>query len=326
MTDHYESDEKLNDDCSVLVIGAAGLDLIGRLIDPPQEGNYPSVKSLPANIRVSFGGVSRNVAENLARLGQPVRLLTAVGSDPTGNELLHLTASFGVDVQPCMISEQNSTASYLAVLDPQGNRYFSLEDMAVLEEITPAYIQKNEACLASASVIFIDANLPAPTLEAVMQAAKKTGVLICADTTSVLLAPRLLPHLEQIYLLSANSSEASVLCQNDPVVTDRDSALIAARKLVNLGAELVIISLAEFGVVYATSETNGHVPAIQTRILDPTGAGDALTATVIFGILNEIPIDESVQLGVTAASLILRYRGTVFPGLSLERLYDELVV
>lgn len=127
-------------------------------------------------------------------------------------------------------------------------------------------------------------------------------------------------------MVSANSHEATVLCQEEPAVTDRVSALQAARKLVNLGVELAVISLAEFGVVYATSETSGHIPAIQTRILDPTGAGDALTATLIFGILNDIPIDESVRLGVTAASLILRYRGTVLPGISLERLYDALVV
>ncbi len=326
MTEHLITDGTSDSNPYVLVIGAAGIDMVGRLRDPLTQVTATIQKPSPANIRVSIGGVGRNVAENLARLGQPVRLLTAVGRDSMGEELLNQTAACGVDVTPCLKSDRFQTAAYLAVFDPEGQRQFSLEDMTILDEITPAFIRQNKEHITSASMVFVDANLPPKALKAVIQTANKAGVQIFADATSVLLAERLLPHLDKIYMLSANTREATVLCQDDPVVTDNETALQAARKLVNQGVELVVISLAEFGVVYATSETSGHIPAVQTRILDPTGAGDALTATLIFGLLNEIPIDESVRLGVTAASLILRYRGTVFPGLSLERLYDELVV
>ena len=101
-------------------------------------------------------------------------------------------------------------------------------------------------------------------------------------------------------------------------------ALEAAKCLVGQGVGVVIITLAEFGVCYATSETSGHVPAIKTAIVDPTGAGDALTATMVFSLLNGIPIDDAVRLGVTAASLTLRHRGAVVPDLSLEKLYHSL--
>jgi pseudouridine kinase len=326
MAERFPTDSSLDLERSVLVIGAAGIDMVGLLKDPPEQAGARPAMTFPANIRVSFGGVGRNVAENLARLGEPVRFLTAVGRDALGEELLAHTAACGVDVRPCQKSERHQTAAYLAVFDPLGERYFALEDMAILGEITPAFIRQNQDWIASASMVFVDANLPPDALLTVIQLADETGALVCADATSVLLAERLLPYLESVYMLSANTREASVLCQNDPLVADQETALQAARKLVNQGVELVVISLAEFGVVYATSETSGHIPAVQTHILDPTGAGDALTATLIFGLLNDIPIDESVRLGVTAASLILRYRGTVFPGLTLERLYDELVV
>jgi pseudouridine kinase len=79
-------------------------------------------------------------------------------------------------------------------------------------------------------------------------------------------------------------------------------------------------------VVYATSETTGHIPAIRTRISDPTGAGDALTAAILFALLNDIELDDAIRLGVSAASLTLRYSGTVCPDLSLEKLYDQLLV
>jgi pseudouridine kinase len=84
--------------------------------------------------------------------------------------------------------------------------------------------------------------------------------------------------------------------------------------------------MSEFGLCYATSETNGHIPAIRTHVDDPTGAGDALTAAVIYALMNEIEIDDAARLGISAASLALRFPGTVFPDLSLQRLYDELAV
>jgi pseudouridine kinase len=103
-------------------------------------------------------------------------------------------------------------------------------------------------------------------------------------------------------------------------------ALEAAKCLVGQGVDIVLVSLAEFGVVYATSETSGYIPAIRTKVVDPTGAGDALNATVIYALLNQIPLDDAVRLGVTAASLTLRHRGTVVDDLSLEMLYDQLVI
>jgi len=106
--------------------------------------------------------------------------------------------------------------------------------------------------------------------------------------------------------------------------TQRDRALDAARHLVAEGLDIALVTMAEFGVGYASAETNGHVPAVQTKFLDPTGAGDAQTAAVIFGLLNGSPLDESVRLGVSAAALTLRTPGSVVADLSLERLYDEL--
>lgn len=310
-----------NSDRKVLVIGAAGLDMVGRLRAPLQQAG-----SNPANIRVSFGGVARNVAENLARLGQPVELITAVGADMLGQQLLAHTAACGVDVKYCLRVENQPTSSYLAVYGVDGEPHTALDDMRVLEAITPTYVRQCKEEIAGAALLFVDANLQPATLKTIFQIAKKAGVPVCADTTSRILAERLEPFLDDLYMLTANRTEVSVINRDAPEVTGRFSAMQAVRQLINRGVEFAFIPLAEFGVCYATSETSGHVPAVRTRIIDPTGAGDALTATILFGLVNDIPIDETVRLGVTAASLILRFPGTVYPQLSLERLYDELVI
>jgi pseudouridine kinase len=127
-------------------------------------------------------------------------------------------------------------------------------------------------------------------------------------------------------LITPNHTEAGVLCDRTIDVSKRRQALEAAKCLVTKGVKVAIVSLSQFGVCYATSETNGYVPALRTEIIDPTGAGDALSAAVIFGLLNEIPLDDAIRLGVSSASLTLKHRGAVLPDLSLQKLYDQLVI
>jgi len=305
----------------VLVLGAAGMDVVGRL-----EADLQPAASNPARIRRSYGGVARNVAENLARLGQPVRLITVLGNDRTGDDILEHSAAAGVDVSAVLRTQDYPTGFYMGILDKNGKLQLAVDDMRLLEEITPHYLQEQEALFKASSLVFVDANLPVKTLRAVVNLAKRARIPICADTASFTLAERLVKFLSNYYLVTANSKEAGVLTGLSFEASDRNAAMEAARMLVNQGVRIALVTPAEYGVIYATSETTGHIPAIRTRISDPTGAGDAMTAAVLFALLNDIDLDDAIRLGVSAASLTLRHPGSVYPNLSLEGLYDQLLV
>lgn len=307
------------EDAPILVIGSAGLDIIGRA-----GGDLAYGTSNPGRLRYSLGGVARNVAENLARLGSEVALITAVGDDLQGQQLLAQAREVGINVEACLTVPGEHTGAYLAILDERGNKHLALDDMRAIDAITPQHIRGCRRLFAEATAVFVDANLPASTLTAVLSVAARTKVPVIADPASVSLASRLRPHLDALYMITPNEAEASALCPHPVPHADRDRALDAARDLVSSGVDVAVITMAEFGVAYATPQTSGHVPAVQTEILDPTGAGDALTAAVIFALQNAIPLDEAVRLGASAAALTLRTSGTVVPGLSLEMLYDEL--
>ncbi len=305
----------------ILVIGAAGVDMVGVLDQDARPHGLNTARN-----RFSFGGVARNVAENLARLGQPVSLMSVVGGDSPGGQLLKHTAACGVDVSACLVLPEASTASYLAVYDANGVLQMSVEDMRVLDLLTPAHLKAQEKRFREASLILVDANLTPRALTTVFRLAKAAKVPVCADATTTARSRRLLPHLDKLFLLTANSAEASVLAECSQPVQEREGGLQVARQLVSRGAGTAIITLAHLGVCYATAEVNGHIPAMRASIIDPTGAGDALLATVLFGLVNDMPLDDAVRLGVTAAALVLNHPGTVLPGLSLERLYDELII
>jgi pseudouridine kinase len=309
----------LNEQGHVLVIGAANLDVKGRPEKTPVQGS-----STPGHIRTSVGGVARNIAENLARLEVDTVLLTAVGNDSTGEQILGHAAAIGIDVSKALIVDKGRTGAYIAILTEAGTLNMALDDMSVLEALTPRYLRNHRELFQKARMVVLDANPPPESITTVVNLCKRYQVPLCADPTSLSVATRLCPHLPDLYMTVPNVQETQVLCDQTFDPSDRDAALAAAQHLVEMGVETAIITLSEFGVVYADAETKGHVPAISTHIVDPTGAGDAQTAAIIFGLLEEIPLDECVSLGVKAATLTLRTRETVRPDLSVDLLFDEL--
>jgi len=304
---------------SVVVVGAAAMDTKGHALEPLQQGT-----SIPGHVRVSVGGVGRNIAENLARLGLPTTLLSAVGDDEAGRHLLSQARGSGVNVDDVLVSPDYPTAAYLAVFDSEGNLSVSVAEMDIMQDVTPRYLYDRRRLLRQASMVVIDANLSPQALASLLRQTRKYGVAVCADPASTPLAPRLRPYLKDLHMITPNALEAEALCGQP--VRNRDEAIMAAKRLVVLGVEIAIITLADQGLVYATSGKSGHIPAIETEIVDLTGAGDALTAAVIFGLLNDFPVDEAVRLGVSAAALTLQCKETVYPELSLDILYDKLII
>ena len=126
----------------VLVLGAANLDLKGRLFSKPVANS-----SNAAAIKSSMGGVARNIAENLARLGVPVTLLTAVGADYAGEDILDTADDLDMDVSRALVIEGETTGTYLAALDPSGDMFMALDDVRVLRHLTPDYLLLKPRCV-----------------------------------------------------------------------------------------------------------------------------------------------------------------------------------
>lgn len=306
-------------DPCVLVIGSTAIDVKGWTRRP-----LVTATPNPGRVRIAPGGVARNVAENLGRLGLTTRLLSVVGGDEFGATTLEATSRCGVDVEGVQIISEERTGAYVSVLDERGIPRWSVSDMALSNNLTPGLLYRHRRWFRDADWLVMDANLDEKALAILFRLVGRYGVPVAADPTSASLAPCLLPWLAQLDMITPNEAEAAVLCGQ--AVTNREEALEAAKCLVSQGVGLAIVTLAEAGLAYATSSESGHVPAIRCDVVDYTGAGDALTAGVVFGLLNDFPPDEAVRLGVSAATLTLRCADTVCPDLSLERLYDQLVI
>jgi pseudouridine kinase len=305
----------------VLVIGATLLDTKGK----PVAGLEPGTSN-PAEIRSTRGGTARNVAENLARLGAEVALISAVGDDATGRQLLIQTAEAGVNLDYVQMLPGRTTGSYMALLEADGLLSVALDDVRVMEAITPDFLNRNRALFRDASLVMFDGSLSEVAMRTVVRLAKEYDVPLCADPASARLAYKLRPYLADLRLVVPNQVEEAVLCGVDFPGYDPVAGLALARRLLAEGVDIVVVTLADFGLDYATADEMGYIPPSHTRFVDSTGTGDAVTAAILFGLLNDLSPIEAIRLGAAAAAVTLQTTETVVPDLSLDMLYDHLIV
>ncbi|MFZ0544137.1 MAG: carbohydrate kinase family protein [Candidatus Promineifilaceae bacterium] len=304
-----------------LIIGATLLDTKGK----PRAGLEPATSN-PASIRHTRGGTARNVAENLGRFGAEVKLLSAVGDDHTGRQLVAQTAEAGVDVSEVQIISNQRTGSYIVILDDEGSLSVALEDVSIMSHISPAYLYQRRRLFRDACMVLFDGSLGEESIAMIVRLSTQYQVPLCADPSSARLAYKLRDYLPNLHLVVPNEVEAAALSEVDFSGFDPDASLEVAMLLMRSGVKTVIVTLSDFGLVYSTSDETGYIPARYSEFVDSTGTGDSVTAAVMFGMVNEFPITEAIRLGAAAASLTLQTSDTVVPDLSLDMLYDHLSV
>ncbi len=306
---------------NVLVIGATLLDTKGK----PVAGLEPGTSN-PAEIRSTRGGTARNVAENLARLGATVTLISAVGNDVTGEQLLARTAEAGVNLDYVLTDPDQPTGSYIALLESDGLLSVALDDVRVLSAVSPAFLRNQRPLFQAADMIMMDGSLSPESMATVVELAQAYSVPLCADPSSVRVAYKLRPYLPYLHLVVPNEPEEAELCEVEFAGHDPNTSLALARRLVATGVTNVVVTLSDYGLDYATGDEMGYISPKFSHMVDSTGTGDAVTAAIMFGMLNDLPVIESIRLGAAAAWLTLETAETVVPDLSLDMLYEHLIV
>jgi pseudouridine kinase len=305
----------------VVAIGGCNVDIAGRAEAPARPGD-----STPGGVRQSAGGVARNIAENLARLGHPVRLISTLGRDAAGRWLRAQTAAAGVDVRGCITIDGAATAHYLSLHGPEGALLQAVNDMAVLDALTPERLARERRHLQTASAIVVDANVPADTLAWLLGLDLPAPVF--ADAVSAAKAPRLQPWLQRLHTLKLNRAEAQALGAEAKALGAPALRGAAARRrfaagLHGAGIQRVALSLGEGGLLLAGDDTQIERPAWPVAARNATGAGDALMAGLVHAALAGWPLQQSADFALGCAALTLTHPETNHPDIS-ERAVQAL--
>lgn len=307
-------DRTHSNDRFVLVLGGANMDISGSTTQPLILSD-----SNPGRIRCAPGGVARNVAENLARLGNTTRLLTAVGDDLYGSSLLHATHKAGVDVRGSWVLAGEATSTYLSLHGPDGDMAIAVNDMGILETITPARLVPCALWVQQATALVVDCNVSAQALEWLFANHGATPIFV--DAVSAFKCQRIRPWLAHVHLLKVNRLEAQALCQFD-IHSDADIKH-AAQTLHTLGVEQVVLSLGERGVYWsARNGAQGWHGAVPCTVVNATGAGDALMAGLVHAFVDQRDLRAAIPFALGCSALTLASEHANHPGLCVAAVAD----
>ena len=163
----------------------------------------------PGKIRLSFGGVGRNIAENAVRAGGHVAMISVVGDDFMGQSAVRHLSELGVDTSGILTLKGKTSSMYLSLLNHQHDMELAVSDMEILDALTAEVLRSSEELLAASKTVALDGNLDEELLGQAIAMLK--GKKLFFDPVSANKAVKGKKHIGSFYSIKPNRIEAEVL-------------------------------------------------------------------------------------------------------------------
>ena len=297
----------INEEPYLTVLGGAIIDIVGFSKHPLQIRD-----SNQGTLKISMGGVGRNIAENLVRLGLYTKLISVIGNDANGKQLIAHSQKIGLDINDSLFLKDQPTAVYLAIMDEHNDMALGLSAMDCYNTMDLAFIKKKSSLLKQSKCLILDTNIPKVVLDYVAQNNK--GLKIFLDAVAGSLADRAKDLLAYLYVLKVNALEAEIL-SGIKIKKSSDLSRIATY-FHKKGVKNICISLGSKGAFYSDGIAQGSLKPYKTTVVNTNGAGDAFTGGLVYADLLGKSLKESVLFGMACASLAVSHEDNV--NLSLQ--------
>lgn len=257
----------------IIVIGGANADI----------GGLPAAElvlrdSNPGSISISQGGVGGNICRALRALGDSVSFITAFGDDLIAGFLREGCERDGIDISLSKHCPGRSSSVYMYIADGSGNMHVAVNDMEIVNEITPSFLASRIEDINSFEACVLDANL---TREAIEYLAENVSVPLYADPVSTIKGVKLKGLLDRFTAIKPNELEAEVLGD------------IPCRCYTSAGAD---------GIYASDGEEKVHVPAPKTETKNTNGCGDAAMAAIVHAELEGMNLQQTAGFAVKTAT------------------------
>lgn len=299
---------------AITVVGGINIDIEGS-----PYGTLIMADSNPGKVSQAFGGVGRNIVENIARMGGDAAMLSLTGNDFMGISAREQLENLGVDVHNIFPVDGENTGMYLSILNDKNDMEIAICNMDILEKITPAFLADKMDDLNSSKVVGVDCNLMPETLDYITRECRAPLFL---DPVSVSKADRVKPMIGRFHTIKPNRIEAELL--SGIKITDDTSLASAGDWFCRQGVKRVFISLGENGAYYKSEGEEGVVGTKPVRLLSATGAGDAFSAAILMGHVMGLTAKETAQMGIACSSIAMEAKTAVNPHMSMEEIRKRI--
>lgn len=341
---HHRGKHPSGSESDIVVVGGINVDFIAK--GKTQTLRFGQTN--PGSVCQSFGGVGRNIADSLSRLGHKPLFISATGADSHSDAVFNYCKHMNTSGVARL--EDQSTATYCVVIAENGEMSLGLGDMDIHQHITEQYVSQFEKQLSSATLVCLDGNIPVSTINYICSIASKHNINVWYEPTDSDKACK--PFLSDAWKsLSYSSPNLAELCtmiktlgiQTPEVLpTSLDEVLKVAVALSHPLLEhlhCLVVTLGAHGLLVCGEHEAGsvnlqprkqkrkrqlcalHYPALTVtaeETVNVSGAGDSLAGALIAGILQQRDTDSCVRMGILAARLSLVSPHPIAPTLTLD--------
>jgi len=279
---------------TVWVVGSINLDLVIRAAELPRPGETVAARSLT---RLP-GGKGANQAVAAARLGAITRMVGRVGEDDAGSTLRRFLAEFDVDVAD-VTSEPGESGTAVVMVDDRGQN--SIVIVAGANERLGAD-DARRLPVRSGDVVVTQNEVPTEASAAAVEVARATGATSISNPSPATAGALAVARAADVVVV--NEIELSVL-SGRPV--DEGSSCDEVRSAMSVIRDdaPVIVTLGARGAVASIGSDLVEVPAVPTRVVDTTGAGDAFVGAVAARLAAGGRLRDAIDVAVASASIVV---------------------
>lgn len=310
----------VNEPNFITVVGGTNIDILGF---SNKKINFND--SNPGKIKVSLGGVGRNIAENLVRLGVETKLISVFGDDLYGSKVMDESRMIGLNLDNSLMLKGYPTSVYMSVLDNSGDMHVAISEMDIFENMSVDFIKQKKDIIESSKICIIDTNIPKDVIEYIVTNYKNTRFFL--DTVSITKSKKVKDIIGRFHTIKPNRYEAEEL-SGIKIQSEKDAEK-AANYFLNQGVVNVFISLGGDGIYFNDGKNKGFVKPPQISVVNANGAGDAFVAGLAYGSLFDYTIEDKVQFALGCSLMTLGWEDTINPNICTEnvnKLLKELCI
>ena len=293
----------------IVVLGAVFVDIKG----------YPLSTYIPGGrnagrVEQVHGGVSRNVAEDIANVELRPTFVGLVDETGLGQDVINKLANHKVNTQYIQ-RVPDGMGTWLAIFDNDGDVTAAISKRPDTTPLTQLLLDKGDEIFADCDSIALEIDLEKDTVKQVLRYAKKYGKKVYAVVSNMSIAMERRDFLQQIDCFICNQQEAGLLFSNDfDHLKPAEMCRVLADHIRSANIPCMVVTMGAEGAVYAQANGEcGVVPAKKVDVIDTTGAGDAFFAGTAIGLTYGKSLPEACEIGSRLAASVICTTESVCP-------------